>query len=207
MPSPRLNCLLFKNLRIGFISSDWDSTMTGQSSRRHFLACMGGALAASGLVRPAVANLAAPAVRTLAFDNLHTGERAKIAYWADGEYLPDALKQVNFILRDFRNGEIHPIDPKLLDLLNQLHFRLESAEPFEVISGYRSAATNAMLRSEGHGTATKSLHMQGQAIDIRLADRKLTDLHTAAVSLRAGGVGFYPSSDFVHVDVGRVRYW
>lgn len=207
MPSPRLNCLLFKNLRIGFISSDWDSTMTGQSSRRHFLACMGGALAASGLVRPAVANLAAPAVRTLAFDNLHTGERAKIAYWADGEYLPDALKQVNFILRDFRNGEIHPIDPKLLDLLNQLHFRLESAEPFEVISGYRSAATNAMLRSEGHGTATKSLHVQGQAIDIRLADRKLTDLHTAAVSLRAGGVGFYPSSDFVHVDVGRVRYW
>ena len=181
--------------------------MTGQSSRRHFLACMGGALAASGLVLPAAANLAAPAVRTLAFDNLHTGERAKIAYWADGEYLPDALKQVNFILRDFRNGEIHPIDPKLLDLLNQLHFRLESAEPFEVISGYRSPATNAMLRSEGHGTATKSLHMQGQAIDIRLADRKLTDLHTAAVSLRAGGVGFYPSSDFVHVDVGPVRYW
>jgi uncharacterized protein YcbK (DUF882 family) len=181
--------------------------MTGQNSRRHFLACLGGALAASSLVRPAAANLTSPAVRTLAFDNLHTGERAKIAYWADGEYLPDALKEVNFILRDFRNGEIHPIDPKLLDLLNQLHFRLESAEPFEVISGYRSPATNAMLRSEGHGTATKSLHMQGQAIDIRLTDRKLTDLHTAAVSLRAGGVGFYPSSDFVHVDVGRVRYW
>lgn len=181
--------------------------MTGQNSRRYFLACLGGALAASGLVRPAAANLASPAVRTLAFDNLHTGERAKIAYWADGEYLPDALKEVNFILRDFRNGEIHAIDPKLLDLLNQLHSRLDTAQPFEVISGYRSPATNAMLRSEGHGTATKSLHMQGQAIDIRLTDRALADVHAVAMSLRAGGVGYYPSSDFVHVDVGRVRYW
>lgn len=181
--------------------------MTGHTSRRYFLACVGGAIAASGLLHPAAASLIAPEVRTLAFDNLHTGERAKVEYWANGQYLPDALKEVNFILRDFRNGEIHPIDPKLLDLLSKLHSGLDSAQPFEVISGYRSPATNAMLRSEGHGTAMKSLHMQGQAIDIRLADRALTDVHRAAVSLRAGGVGYYPSSDFVHIDVGRVRYW
>jgi uncharacterized protein YcbK (DUF882 family) len=181
--------------------------MTGTNSRRQFLACLGGAVAAASLADPAAASLFAPEARTLAFDNLHTGERAKVEYWANGEYLPDALKQVNFILRDFRNGEIHPIEPKLLDLLTQLHASLDSTQPFEVISGYRSPATNAMLRSEGHGTATKSLHMQGQAIDIRLADRNLSDLHAAAVKLRAGGVGFYPGPDFVHVDVGRVRYW
>jgi uncharacterized protein YcbK (DUF882 family) len=181
--------------------------MIGTNSRRQFLACLGGTIAAASFADPAAASLIAPEARTLAFNNLHTGERAKVEYWADGQYLPDALKQVNFILRDFRNGEIHPIEPRLLDLLSQLHASLGTSQPFEVISGYRSPATNAMLRNEGHGTASKSLHMQGQAIDIRLADSLLSDVHRAAVSLRAGGVGFYPGPDFVHVDVGRVRYW
>ncbi len=188
--------------------------MTRSNSRRHFLACLGGALTAASLAEPAAASLgalqsgtAALEPRTLAFDNLHTGEKAKVEYWANGKYLPDALKQVNFILRDFRNGEIHRIDPKLLDLLNRLQANLGTAQPFEVISGYRSPQTNAMLHAEGHGTATHSLHMQGMAIDIRLADRNLADLHAAALQLRAGGVGYYPSSDFVHVDVGKVRYW
>jgi uncharacterized protein YcbK (DUF882 family) len=186
--------------------------MTRSNSRRHFLACLGGALTAASLAEPATASLIAPPARTLtprvlAFDNLHTGEKAKVEYWANGDYLPDALKQVNFILRDFRNGEIHRIDPKLLDLLHRLQGNLGTEQPFEVISGYRSPQTNAMLHAEGHGTATHSLHMQGMAIDIRLADRNLADLHAAALQLRAGGVGYYPSSDFVHVDVGKVRYW
>lgn len=181
--------------------------MNGNTSRRHFLACFGGAITATTLANPAAASLIAPESRTLTFDNLHTGEKAKVEYWANGQYLPDALHEVNFILRDFRNGEVHPIEPKLLDLLTQLHATVDSSQPFQVISGYRSPATNAMLRETGHGTATKSLHMQGQAIDIRLADCALTNLHAAAVRLRLGGVGFYPGPDFVHVDVGRVRYW
>ena len=188
--------------------------MSRFNSRRQFLACLGGTLTAASLAKPATASLSAlqPRTvalepRTLAFDNLHTGEKSKIEYWANGDYLPDALKEVNFILRDFRNGEIHRIDPKLLDLLHRLQSNLGTAQPFEVISGYRSPQTNAMLRAEGHGAASKSLHMQGMAIDIRLADRNLADLHTAAVQLRAGGVGYYPESDFVHVDVGKLRYW
>ncbi|HET9805116.1 MAG TPA: DUF882 domain-containing protein [Candidatus Acidoferrum sp.] len=176
-------------------------------SRRHILAGMGAAVAAAGLPSLARAIPAESGGRTLAFDNLHTGERATIEYWSNGIYVPDALQQVNFILRDFRNGEIHSIDPRLLDLLSHLHGTLDSAAPFEVISGYRSPATNAMLREASHGVASKSLHMQGQAIDIRLSDRSLADLHTAAVGLRLGGVGYYPGPDFVHVDVGRVRYW
>jgi uncharacterized protein YcbK (DUF882 family) len=188
--------------------------MTRSDSRRQFLACLGGALAATALAEPATARLIAPAPRTVAgepraltFNNLHTGEKASVEYWAEGQYLPDALKQVNFILRDYRNGEVHAIDAKLLDLLHQLHVSLDSTRPFDVISGYRSPATNAMLRATGHGAASKSLHMQGMAIDIRLSDKQLSDVHAAALRLRGGGVGYYPDVNFVHVDVGRVRTW
>ena len=181
--------------------------MKYKTSRRTFLAGLAGAVTATSLGGAADASMIVPQSRTLSFNNLHTGENATLQYWADGQYIPAALKEVDFILRDYRNGEIHPIEPRLLDLLSQLHANVESARPFEVISGYRSAATNAMLHEAGRGAASKSLHMQGQAIDIRLADCALTDLHTAAVRLRLGGVGFYPGSNFVHVDVGRVRYW
>lgn len=179
----------------------------GQNSRRHILTGLGAAMAAATMPNLARAIPLGPGGRTLAFDNLHTGERASIEYWSNGNYVTDALQRVNYILRDFRNGEVHPIDPRLLDLLNHLHGTLDSSAAFEVISGYRSPATNAMLRESSHGVASKSLHMQGQAIDIRLADRTLADVHAAAVNLRLGGVGFYPGPDFVHVDVGRVRYW
>jgi uncharacterized protein YcbK (DUF882 family) len=180
--------------------------MTGNETRRRFLACMGGA-AVAGLAGPASASILQRSPRKLAFDNLHTGERASIEYWAQGRYEPDALQEINVILRDFRSGEVHPIDPGLLDLLHDLQVNLASSKPFEVISGFRSPHTNQMLRDEGHGTARKSQHMLGKAIDIRLPDRALADLHRAAVSLKRGGVGFYPASDFVHVDTGRVRYW
>jgi uncharacterized protein YcbK (DUF882 family) len=190
-----------------------EAHMTRSNSRRQFLACLGG-IVATGLAKPATASLIAPQTwtqsrepRALTFDNLHTGEKASVEYWADGRYLPDALNEVNFILRDYRNGEVHPIDPNLLDLLHQLHVRAGSARPFEVISGYRSPATNAMLRAEGHGAASKSFHMKGMAIDIRLADVNLANLHDNALAMRGGGVGYYPESDFVHVDVGPVRRW
>lgn len=172
--------------------------------RRHVLTGLGAAL-----VAPAPALAALGDVRTIAFDNMHTGEKLKRDYWADGRYLPDALAEVNRVLRDFRSGEVHPIAPGLIDLLALLHARLETVQPFRVISGFRSSATNALLRGENShsGVAVKSLHMRGMAIDINVAGRPLAGLRRMALSLRGGGVGYYPQSDFVHVDVGRVRSW
>jgi uncharacterized protein YcbK (DUF882 family) len=172
--------------------------------RREFLRASG--LVLASVAAPAIAR-ASTDVRSLAFDNIHTGEKLNIDYWTGGQYVPDALSTINHLLRDYRNEEVHVIDPRLLDLLNRLHTTLGSATPFQVISGYRSPTTNALLHAESHGVAAKSLHMQGMAIDIRLADRRLADLHTVAHTMRSGGVGYYPASDFVHVDVGRVRYW
>lgn len=167
----------------------------------------GAALALASLAKPAWANLLQAPARTLSFDNLHTGEKLNLEYWAGGQYVPQALESINYLLRDYRNGEVHAIHPDLLDLLHVLHGQLGSARPFEVISGYRSPATNAMLHEHSEGVAKHSLHMEGMAIDIRLTDRQLADLHNAALAMRAGGVGYYPSLDFVHVDVGRVRRW
>jgi uncharacterized protein YcbK (DUF882 family) len=145
--------------------------------------------------------------RVLHFSHTHTGERLAIEYFNAGAYLPDALETVNHLLRDFRTGDIHEIDPGLLDLLHRLAAVTGTSKPFQVISGYRSPATNAMLRHRSEGVAVGSLHMQGQAIDIRLADVPLPKLRAAALDARRGGVGYYPSSDFVHVDTGRVRTW
>jgi uncharacterized protein YcbK (DUF882 family) len=180
--------------------------MTLTLGRRRFLVGAGATLVVAPF-SSVHAEIAHAGARALAFNNIHTGEKLKIEYWADGNYIPDALKSINHLLRDFRNGEEHVIEPKLLDLLSTLHGRLETTEPFEVISGYRSPATNAMLHAESSGVAAKSLHMQGMAIDIRVTGRSLQDLHRTALDLRAGGVGYYPKSDFVHVDVGRVRTW
>ena len=178
-----------------------------QHGRRTFLRASGAALL-GGFACPslALADLGKNA-RALALSNLHTGEHMTIDYWENGTYVPDALAAIDHLLRDYRNNEVHVIEPKLLDLLTLLHSKVESSAPFEVISGYRSPATNAMLHAESHGVAAKSLHMQGMAIDIRLADRALDVLHATARNMRLGGVGYYPASDFVHVDVGRVRYW
>lgn len=181
--------------------------------RRAFLGL--GAFAAAAAFSPVRAQ-AAPAspnksaVRTLSFFNTHTGERVTSAYCCDGRYEPEALKQINHILRDFRTNEVKPIDPRLLDLLHELGGTLESDAPFHIISGYRSPHTNAALRARGGadtGVASKSLHMVGKAIDIRVPGVKLDHLRAAARSLKLGGVGYYPSSNFVHVDTGRVRYW
>lgn len=145
--------------------------------------------------------------RSLSLYNLHTGEALKTAYWFKGEYLSEALSEINHILRDFRTGEIIPIDTSLLDLLHTIHDNLGSQEMLHIISGYRSPATNAHLHEYSCGVASHSLHVQGKAADIRLPGCSLSTLRQAAVSLKRGGVGYYPGSDFIHVDVGRVRYW
>lgn len=145
--------------------------------------------------------------RVLRFDHLHTGERLQVEYFSGGRYLPDALSEVNRLLRDFRSGDVAAIDPGLLDILHRLAVTTGSGQPFEVISGYRSPKTNESLRQHSSGVASGSLHMEGRAIDIRLADVPLPQLRAAALSLQAGGVGYYPASDFVHVDTGRIRRW
>lgn len=153
----------------------------------------------------------AKATRALSFVHTHTAEKLAIEYCCDGQYEPKALAKLNHLLRDFRTGEVKPIDPKLFDLLHELSTELGAEDaPYHIISGFRSPVTNQMLRARGGahtGVATTSLHMVGKAMDIRLPDVKLKSLREAAASLKRGGVGYYPSSNFVHVDTGRVRYW
>ncbi|MCG6925753.1 MAG: DUF882 domain-containing protein [Acidobacteria bacterium] len=145
--------------------------------------------------------------RVLSLANTHTGERLTIPYFADGDYLPGALARLEHHLRDHRNGAEHPMDPVLFDILNDLRLATGTRAPFQVISGYRSPKTNAKLRAAGRGVAKRSLHMDGRAIDVRLADVKTSVLRDAALELRRGGVGYYRKSDFVHVDTGRFRTW
>lgn len=167
-------------------------------------------LALAGLApRTALASVALPvqAERSLSFYNTHTGESLKTVYWAQGQYSPEALAEVDFILRDFRSGDVKPIAPHLLDLAHELRRRLGSNEPIQIISGYRSPATNAMLAAHSGGVASHSLHLVGEALDLRLPGRDLKDVHRAALALAGGGVGYYPRSNFVHIDIGRVRRW
>ncbi len=181
--------------------------------RREVLRGAAGVVAAGAMMSPlgAVRALAAmPALsqpRELSFFNLHTGERLKAAYWSNGNYDTGALKAIDWFLRDYRNDAVRAIDPRQLDLIHVLHDRVRSAEPFHVISGYRSPETNAMLHERSGAVAKHSMHIEGRAIDIRLPGMGLKYLQTAALDLKAGGVGYYPSDDFVHVDTGPVRRW
>jgi uncharacterized protein YcbK (DUF882 family) len=178
------------------------------AGRRRLVAGFCIALAAPMLCLPRRAR-AAVAPRSLRFEHTHTGESLALTYAVGDEYVAGALDLIRHFLRDFRNGATHAIDPELLDQLHMLAVATATRAPFQVISGYRSPATNALLQREGRGVASHSLHLQGQAIDVRLADVALADLRDAALSLRAGGVGYYPSpsSDFIHIDTGSVRRW
>jgi len=145
--------------------------------------------------------------KKLAFLNLHTGERIRSTYWAEGNYIPEELQAIENLLRDHRTGELHAIDTGLLDLLQLLHDQIGARQEFHVISAYRSPKTNAMLASRSNGVVKRSLHMQGKAIDIRLPEYSLSNLRNVALSLKSGGVGYYPKSNFIHIDTGRVRFW
>jgi uncharacterized protein YcbK (DUF882 family) len=173
-------------------------------SRRTFLQLAAGAPFAFSKVLSAAAS---PGTRAIKFVHTHTGERLDVEFFSEGVYHPDALVTVNHFLRDFRTGDVHDIDSRLLDLLHSISSATETRRPFEVISGYRSPVTNEMLRHRSEGVAANSLHLKGQAIDIRLTDVPLDGLRRSASALRAGGVGYYPASNFVHVDTGRVRFW
>lgn len=145
--------------------------------------------------------------RALSFYHTHTAERLRIVYAERDKVLPEALEEISHFLRDFRNGATHPIDPTLLDALYELQQRTGANGPYEIISAYRSPQTNEMLRSKSSGVAQRSLHMEGRAMDVRLRGVPTDKLRRAALDLKVGGVGYYPDSDFVHVDTGRVRTW
>jgi uncharacterized protein YcbK (DUF882 family) len=174
-------------------------------SRRHLLQAAGCLLPVAVLPLPALARLQAP--RRLAFYHTHTSERLNVVYAENGDYVPGALAEINHLLRDFRTGDVHTIDPRLLDLLHTVQVRTGSRGRFEVISGYRSPHTNESLRNRSNGVAQNSLHLRGQAIDVRLTDVETAHVRRAALDLARGGVGYYPASDFVHLDTGRFRAW
>jgi uncharacterized protein YcbK (DUF882 family) len=145
--------------------------------------------------------------RTLLLYNIHTGQSLETYYFAQGRYQPDALKNINYILRDYRTEEIKPIRKELLNLLYSISRTFRQPPRFHIISGYRSPETNAMLRRRSNNVAKNSLHMEGEAVDIRIPGCDTALLRTVCMKLRAGGVGYYPESEFVHVDIGPVRYW
>ncbi len=149
-----------------------------------------------------------PPEKVLSLYNIHTGESIeKAVYMVEGQLVPETVQEINYLLRDFRNDQVVTMEPKLFDVLFALRRKLGSRAPFHVISGYRSPQTNDLLSREGSGVARNSLHMQGMAADVRLPGVELGTLRRAAMGLRRGGVGYYPASDFVHVDTGRVRSW
>jgi len=179
------------------------------TDRRCFLKISAQAVLCSVFPVTAIASmgrLSAPK-RNLFLFNTHTGEKLDVCYYARGRYQPEALEEINNIFRDYRTGEIRPIRKELLNLLHSISKKLDQPARFHIISGYRSPKTNAELRKKSKYVAKNSLHIQGEAVDIRIPDYDTRCLRKVCMKLKAGGVGYYRKSDFVHVDVGPVRHW
>ncbi len=178
-------------------------------SRRTLL----GAFAATALVAaPTYSNAAGflrggGDIRRIRMYSGRTGERLDTIYWVEGKYIKDAVKEVNAFMRDWRSNDVISIDTRTIDIMAAAHNLMDVSEPYMLLSGYRSPATNAMLRSRSRGVAKNSLHMTGKAADLRLASRSVNQMAKAASACRAGGVGRYSGSNFVHMDCGPVRNW
>ena len=181
--------------------------MISPISRRNFLKISTAAVASMAVAPSVFASKSAAHERVLQFHNLHTGEHLKATFWAQDDYVAEELEAINRLLRDHRTGDIAEMDHRLLDQLYALQDKVGGQGKFEIISGYRSPKTNAMLQGSSSGVAKKSLHMQGRAADIRLPGVELKHLRLAALDLKDGGVGYYPKSNFIHVDTGRPRFW
>lgn len=180
---------------------------THETSRRRFLRQAGAAGAGCVLIGPAWTGARASEPRHLSFHHLHTDETLSVVYWENGRYVAESLDRLNRFLRDWRAHLSVPMDPALFDLLFDLRSGIGTSGPFHVICGYRTAGTNERLRERSSGVAKNSQHIQGKAIDVRLAGVPCDALRDAAIALGRGGVGFYAKSDFVHVDTGRPRTW
>jgi uncharacterized protein YcbK (DUF882 family) len=181
-------------------------------SRRRALRLLGCGATAVGLMHAGAGHAlasapAATGTRRLVFHNTHTSETVRADFCIDGRYCSEGLARIDHVLRDHRSGDVHPIDRNLLDLLHDVATRAGRDAEFEVISGYRSPASNAMLHARSGGVARRSLHMDGRAIDVRLVGYDLAKLRDQALAMERGGVGYYRASQFVHLDTGRVRTW
>lgn len=181
-------------------------------SRRSFLGI--GAATLGGLLIPGLAEAAQfktgvidDGARKLSFRNAHTGESFSGVYRVGDKYLPEAFGQIKTVLRDFRTGDAHEMDPRTIDIIHAVQRMTGRSTPFEIISGYRSPKTNAMLRNASTGVAKNSLHMQGRAIDLRMEGFDTKRIRDLGINLGAGGVGYYSKSNFVHLDSGDVRSW
>jgi uncharacterized protein YcbK (DUF882 family) len=188
------------------LADTWVSTASviAPVSRRRFLktAALG---ALTCVASPVLASF--PERRSVSFVHTHTGEQLNAVYFRDGMYDQSTLLRVAYTLRDFRNGALHTIDPMLLDALFELQIRADHDKPYQVISAYRSPKTNSMLRSQSHAVAEHSMHLEGRAIDIRVSGVATKKLRDHALAMNRGGVGYYPDTDFLHVDTGRIRSW
>ena len=187
-----------------------DNNQLNAISRRQILKA--GLLASVAMVTPipgwALNNFSNKPTRCLNLFNIHTGEKlTSITYWENGQYFEEQMAKINYLLRDHRTEEVHPIDVSTLDLLSAISIKLNNKAPFEIISGYRSPQTNSALHRQNKGVAKNSYHIRGMAVDIRVPGTPLKKLRRAALDLQAGGVGYYPQSGFVHVDSGNTRVW
>ena len=176
-------------------------------SRRMLLAGLGAAAAAPAFASAPSVLRGAGAYRALNIAVSRTGEKVNTVYWVDGEYIPEAVEAISYVLRDWREDAVKPIAHATLDVLAATHRMLDCTEPYDVISGYRTPKTNAMLRRQSGGVAKKSYHIKAMAVDLRLASRSVHQIAEAGLSLGAGGVGRYSRSNFVHLDSGPARSW
>lgn len=184
------------------------SVLNRVTSRRELLAF--GLVTAASAIFPFEALAVSAKVssqKELVFYNVYTHENLKAVYWKDGMYMPDGLARINHIFRDIRTGREREIDINLLDMLFDIKEQIKSKEPYHIISGYRTPKSNAILSKRKKGVAKKSLHMYGKAVDISMPGYSLRGIRKVAKKLHAGGIGYYPQSKFLHLDVGEVRYW
>ncbi len=197
-------------LMIGSFFSNSTSDEQLLSQRRNFLK-----MGLVGIVGAAVPLISARSVVAannsstwkVSFRNSHTDESFSGVYRVGDKYLPEAFERINYVLRDFRTQEVFPMDPHMIDLISIMHRKMDAKDPYQILSAYRSPKTNAMLGSKYGRVAQNSFHMYGQAIDVRIPDSSTKQLRSTAMSLKAGGVGYYSRSGFVHVDTGDVRSW
>lgn len=185
-------------------------TDRGGITRRAALGLIGGgaALAATpGFAAAPAVNRGAGAYRAVSLSSSRLGESLSTVYWADGSYIPEALEEISYLLRDWRQNSAMPFDPRAIDVIAALRRKLDLSGPVEVVSGYRSKHTNAMLRRRNRGVARNSYHMRAMAIDLRIQNRSVRQIANAAESLKGGGVGRYSRSNFVHIDSGPLRSW
>jgi uncharacterized protein YcbK (DUF882 family) len=167
-----------------------------------------GAVAAAprGLAVPAILRGAGD-IRSIRMENPRTGDKIDSVYWVEGQYIPEVLHAIDYLMRDWRNDQVKKIDPGLLDIAAATHKLLDTNEPFTLYSGYRSPRTNRMLAARSRGVATGSYHVKGMAADLHLESRSVRQIAAAASRLSAGGIGKYSRSNFVHLDCGPVRSW